>query len=300
MSQAIPNYELYGETAASQMPDLLHCERISVRSLLHAGEILPHRHDGLLQILFIEQGRATVTIEGLEETLAERFVLVVPALSVHGFQFSDETEGWVLTLPTASLFDLLRTAPHIAEQVAVQGLYRDGETDLNLGEVSSLFQRIDTEFSGARPGRYVALRAAVGLLLLAIARANPTPGMSAPVVNSRKIAQLSKFRERVEVRFRHHDSIETYAKDIGMTPTHLNRVCREITAKTALQILHERLIVEAKRDLAYAAIAVNEIGLDLGFTDPAYFTRFFSRLAGQSPSAYRRAAQQELTAGSSA
>lgn len=48
-----------------------------------------------------------------------------------------------------------------------------------------------------------------------------------------------------------------------------------------------RVLFEAKRQLRYTSKAVSEIAYALGFDDPAYFTRFFSRRAGMSPRAYR-------------
>jgi AraC-like DNA-binding protein len=52
----------------------------------------------------------------------------------------------------------------------------------------------------------------------------------------------------------------------------------------ALELLHARIALEAQRQLAYTTQSVKHIGLDLGFADPGYFTRFFQRLCGSSPS----------------
>ncbi|WP_153676373.1 helix-turn-helix domain-containing protein, partial [Pseudomonas aeruginosa] len=69
---------------------------------------------------------------------------------------------------------------------------------------------------------------------------------------------------------------------------HLNSVARRLSGQTALGIVHQRLLLEAKRDLVYTAMTVNEIADRLGFSEPAYFTRFFKRLSGVSPSAFRK------------
>ena len=55
----------------------------------------------------------------------------------------------------------------------------------------------------------------------------------------------------------------------------------------ALDLLHERLILEARRMLAYTPATIAEVAAELGFDDPAYFSRFFSRSVGASPSGYR-------------
>src|SRR3990167_7992874 len=81
---AVPVFKLYGETAVWPTPDLLHCESIPERSRLHDWEIKPHRHGDLVQLLYVQSGSAELE--------------VVPALSVHGFRFSRDVQGHVLSL----------------------------------------------------------------------------------------------------------------------------------------------------------------------------------------------------------
>lgn len=295
MATPVPNYELYGETETSRIPDFLHCERISERSRIHAGEILPHRHDGLLQILFTQQGRIEATLEDRPEAAAGRFAIVVPPLAVHGFRISPDTEGWVVTVPSGSVSELMEAAPRLAGNFIAPKVFRDGAAGLDFETVGGLIARIADEYGGAEPGRYMALQSAVGLLLVSLARAMQARAPEVKAVQGRMISQFARFRTEVERRFRHHESLDTYGRAVGMTPTHLNRVCRAVVGKSALKVLHDRLVIEAKRDLAYSSMAVSEIAVILGFNDPAYFTRFFARETGQSPSAYRREAKTELS-----
>ena len=65
-------------------------------------------------------------------------------------------------------------------------------------------------------------------------------------------------------------------------------MARRLSGQTALGIVHQRLLLEAKRDLVYTAMTVNEIADRLGFSEPAYFTCFFKRLSGVSPSVFRK------------
>jgi AraC family transcriptional activator of pobA len=81
--------------------------------------------------------------------------------------------------------------------------------------------------------------------------------------------------------------VRAYAGTLGVTPDHLSRSCRAITGLGALDLLHERLLLEARRLLAYSPAAVGDIAHQLGFDDPGYFSRLFTKRAGQSPSAYR-------------
>jgi AraC family transcriptional activator of pobA len=83
-------------------------------------------------------------------------------------------------------------------------------------------------------------------------------------------------------------SVAHYAKALNVTAARLRAACIEVTGKTPTRVLEERLVLEAKRNLTYTNMTVAQIAYYLGFTDPAYFSRFFSKLAGESPAAFRR------------
>ena len=72
-----------------------------------------------------------------------------------------------------------------------------------------------------------------------------------------------------------------------MTTARLNACCRATTGKSSLVLINDRLLTEAKRNLVYSDMTINEIGAGLGYTDPGYFNRFFSRNVGLSPGRFR-------------
>jgi len=295
MTLPIPNFELYGEAEASPIPDILHCESIAERSRVHDGLIKAHRHDGLTQVLYARSGSIRAHLEDAQFDLGGRFLILVPSLSVHGFEISADTEGWVLTLPDAGLKEILRPAPQIGGALNRPQVFIDGNAPLPFDRIDVLFCHIAEEFAGTDPARRFVLRSAIGHLLALIARAAGAPGGRGIDIHARGTGKLGQFRDRIEERFRHHDSIRDYARHIAVTPAQLNRICRAITGKSALRIVHERIMIEAKRDLCYSTMTIGEIAQVLGFGDPAYFTRFFARNAGASPARYRRHVHVELS-----
>jgi AraC family transcriptional activator of pobA len=54
-----------------------------------------------------------------------------------------------------------------------------------------------------------------------------------------------------------------------------------------LQLIHQRLLLEAKRNLVYTSMTVAQVADSLGFSEAAYFSRFFRRATGLSPRAFR-------------
>jgi len=103
---------------------------------------------------------------------------------------------------------------------------------------------------------------------------------------------VQRYRALLEVQLKRHQPIGAYAAELSVTPDHLSRVCRTVTGLSALDLLHDRLVLEGRRLLAYTDAPVSEVARELGFDDPAYFSRFFARRAGLAPQAYRVALQQ--------
>jgi AraC family transcriptional regulator, transcriptional activator of pobA len=64
-----------------------------------------------------------------------------------------------------------------------------------------------------------------------------------------------------------------------------------VTGLSALDLLHERMLLDARRLLAYTAAPVVEVARDLGFEDPSYFSRFFAAAPVHAPQDYRAALQ---------
>jgi AraC family transcriptional activator of pobA len=103
----------------------------------------------------------------------------------------------------------------------------------------------------------------------------------------RALGHVQRFRALVEAQFRQQPSLCDLAGSLGITPTQLNRVCHQVLGHPAQGVLHGRLVLEAQRDLAFTTLAIKQIALGLGFADAGYFTRFFQRHTGQTPSAWR-------------
>jgi AraC family transcriptional regulator, transcriptional activator of pobA len=90
------------------------------------------------------------------------------------------------------------------------------------------------------------------------------------------------------LHYRDNLSIEVFAKLLGATRAHLHDACQRSADCTPLQLVHARLLEEARLRLEHTEFPIEQIAYGLGFRDPAYFNRFFKQLAGVAPGAYRQ------------
>lgn len=102
-------------------------------------------------------------------------------------------------------------------------------------------------------------------------------------------ARIVKLRQLVERYFRSEHKADFYAGQFALTAKRLNEITREVLNKTVTDMVRDRLVLEAKRQLAFSHRSVKEICYELGFEDPAYFSRFFRNHTASSPHAFRDA-----------
>lgn len=276
----VPVFKLYGETTAWPTPDLIHCESIPERSRLHHWEIKPHRHSDLVQLLYVQSGQAQLQVEGSLAEVGSSSLQVVPALCVHGFRFSDDVQGYVLSL-----------AQPLAEQLAValdsQVLRQPAcfAVGSERRYLDALFESISAEYEQQQSGRDVMLQSLISVLLVSLSRRAQAQSASAGPDRGRE--HVDAFTRLLEAHYREHLPIEHYANALNISAAHLNALCRRLAGQSALQMINQRLLLEAKRCLVYSAMTVNQVSDSLGFSDPAYFSRFFKRGTGLSPKGFR-------------
>lgn len=281
----LPTYGLYGESTPPQSVDALHCETIADRSRLHDWEIRPHRHSALLQILHMVSGQVHAQLESATLVLQGPAWVVVPPRAVHGFRFSTDVQGTVVTVAEAHARRLLDGKPGLAEASLAP---RAAELPPAVAvEAQQATTALHLEFSALQPWRSLALDTALTRLLLILAR---TPGGARQPLStgySRAEHHAQAFRSLIELQFRDQPSMALMAAALAITPTQLNRVCQRVLGCNALAVLHARLLLEAQRELAFTGLSIKQIAAGLGFADAAYFTRFFERHAKATPSQWR-------------
>jgi AraC family transcriptional activator of pobA len=264
--------------------DYIHCEPIFSRIEQQHFEIRPHRHDTYLQLLLLQEGRLEALLEPDSVELTAPCLAVIPPGHVHGFKYDPGARGSLTTVSEAFLQHALGTGESDWPGPLISSIRLLSGAE-SLAEIAPCIEQIHCEYAQRQPAHQVAIGALLKLLLVHLAR--NISGAAQLDQRSPKYFQLfDRFRQLVEQHFRDHLKIQDYCSRLGVNERKLNRACRTTCDLSPSAFLQQRIIGEAKRSLAYTIMPVTSVARELGFEDPAYFSRFFHRHTGMSPRSY--------------
>jgi AraC family transcriptional activator of pobA len=285
----VPNFSLYGESSlGGGQTEPFHIEDIQSRSRRYLWKIAAHRHSGLCQCIYLTTGSVVADLEDSRTTLAGPAAIFVPEGAVHAFAFRDESQGYVLTVDLGRLLTRAGASQQtpIADTFSIpRAIDLTGDAALAARAVrifESLLQEFQQPDAFKSPvGDWLACS---GLWVLA-AHAGSLHTAS---LGRDDFGRLWRFRQLIELHYLQHWTVERYSRCLALSATSLNRLCQSLIGATAFDMIQQRLALEARRRLVYLPESVACIAAELGFKDPAYFSRFFRKHSGVSPSLFRR------------
>lgn len=228
-------------------------------------------------LLWFTRGQGRITVAGNTRGYGAHNAILVPPHTMHGFEVSPQVYGTALYFGRDGRVPLPDTPLHL----------RIRETAAQV-ELTSLLDHIRAEMEQDRPGALRAVGHYAGLLGVWLERQAAASGDTRRPDAARRL--VARYTALLERDFRSGAGVAEYARALEVTPTHLTRACRQSCGRSASQLLHDRLLFEARRLLLETRMPVKAVSQSLGFTSPAYFTRAFQNGTGKTPSAFRKAA----------
>ncbi|WP_420022833.1 AraC family transcriptional regulator [Cereibacter azotoformans] len=226
-------------------------------------------------LLWFTAGQGRITVAGATRGYSARTAIFIPAGTMHGFEVGPQSRGTAIFFTRGGPFLLPLQPQHLP--------VRDPAAQQ---ELSRMLDEIAREIETRPLAWERALMHQASLLGIWLERQVAQRGAEPQDASRRLVARYTMLLER---EFHRGLGVGHFAGELGVTPTHLSRCCRQTCGRPASALLHDRVLFEARRMLAETDLPVHRIAESLGFTSPAYFTRAFGHLTGQSPSAFRRA-----------
>jgi len=243
----------------------------------------PHSSE-YARLYWITKGQGRVRTNGVGHNFHAHMAIFLPPRTMYSFDSAQQIQGTRICFPA----DLASLLPEDTLFLRV----RDARSQ---GQMGQMIELLASELQAHSNGWHAASRSYAALLAVQIERLRDEffePG--AITGSSQRIVE--GYTALIEDHLTEGLGVASFAQLLGITPTHLTRVCREITGKTASNLLHERVIGEARRLLEDTDTPIRKIAEDLGFGSAAYFTRAFGQRTGVTPSVARLSSRQSRPA----
>jgi AraC family transcriptional regulator, transcriptional activator of pobA len=288
--RTVPSFSLYGDAPApAALIDGVHIEDIQTRSRKYLWKIAAHRHTVLSQCVWVSAGPVTAVLDETRANFTGPAVIVIPAGTVHSFRFRADTQGHVLTTDLAQLLSVASAAHRSPIETLFSApraldLRQDSQLPLRLRQLLDIlkYEFRQPDSVNAPVASWLACSV---LWILALAM---TAHGAAELPAVQDAQRLRRFRHLIESHYLKHWPVQRYARQLALSSTSLNRLCRQLAGSTAFDLIQQRVALEARRRLVYDSGPVSRVAAELGFKDPAYFSRFFRRHGGLSPNEFRR------------
>lgn len=252
-----------------------------------------HRHYCFFQIHLLERGSINLNLDGQVYAGKAPLLIFTPPTIPHAFYSEADSDGHVLTIRQEVVRAWFQSMPGqwpeaLLREPAFVELANVADAP-SYQRLLAWVQLLQQEFGQDEKGRSAALLALGQGILIELARILTAHGAStvARPERSEDLRVFLSFCDLVEAHFRDHLTLTDYAGHLKVTEARLNDICRRMANRPSKEVVHERLLQEACRLLRYSAVPVTEISYQLGFADPAYFSRFFTKRAGMPPSQFR-------------
>lgn len=233
----------------------------------------------------IESGTAVHTIDFADYPLQPGDIFWVRAGQVHHWGAIDQIEGTVVMFGGHTVGDHTRD---LIRTRLIRPRNHWSSSDLQGSPVS---QALELLIAGATPQptergdlRQAALAHSLAALLVHLTLVESFG--SEPVLRPTHEA-YGWFRDHIEEHFQHWHKVSEYADRLGYSARTLNRLARQNTGLSAKELIDERVVLEAKRQLSHADTPVADIARQLGFDDASNFSSYFRNKTHLTPGTFR-------------
>lgn len=285
----VPNFFVYGEPSRSLDVGFLHVETVMKRKTLHFGHVSPHKHPLMGQITYWFQGSGTYRIEDETWSFSAPAVSFVPSSVVHGFDVDEQSDAIVVSVSD----DMLKAiAPQVALNLDLPVFLRGQPADPVFARIATLLDMVAEDYRdrGAEGEKVLC-----GLISVVLSLMGRVGGHVALPSTSATVSLGLALRRVVDLHYKKDWPVGAYVNLLATTPHLLDKAAREVFGLSVKELLLERRLLEAKRLLMFTVRSVEDIAGEIGFEDPAYFSRFFRKRIGEAPAAWRRRHLQAIS-----
>lgn len=287
------------------LPEYIHTDpKFVVSGLCELGhgffatKGVPHRHD-FYTIYWIKKGQLIHTIDTVPHAVSQNTLFFLAPGQVHKMEFSEKVEGFMIAFQDAfmCLKDQAATLMGINSSLffnnqfsSVITLQPEQEKDFDM-----LVHMMMKEVKEQAAEYETALHGLLRYFLVLASRIKGSSVLATPEQHTGHNSSLFlQFKNLIEEQYLKLKNVSDYAALLNVKPVLLNDISKQSSGITAGEHIRNRVILEAQRYLYNTDLSAKEIAYKLGFEDPHYFSRFFKKYTGQTPSEFKETSKTQV------
>ncbi len=238
----------------------------------------PHKHDSYF-IKYIIEGTGIQNIDFVDYEVKPNSVFFMAPGQVHSFEIQN-VRGLYIYFKTEMIE--INNLPFFNYSFNTPVLYFEGKNN----EIDSIFHSLLSEYENQHFAKNELIKAYLQSLLILMTRQyfRHEESVNSFPPNVRLIKQLNQTIDKYFVKQR---NISFYSDALHISSRQLNNILKENLGKSISELIHQRILVEAKRLLCYTDKTISEIAYQLNFSDKTYFHRFFKSNENITPVEFR-------------
>ncbi len=241
----------------------------------------PHKH-AFYQFILFTQGSGTHDIDFKQFKVSKNHLFLLKPGQIHDWKLKN-ADGYIVEFNQDSFTthspdwpDLIHHI-HFTPDSFIQKNDDDFKRLITIAELMFRESNLQGELFDT------SLKGYLTSFLVEIIRQTKTTKQTAA-----KTHLVDKFRDLVEENFKSEHRVEFYANELKISAKTFTMQLSRLLGKSPRDVIQERLLLEAKRFLAYSDLSISEIGYELGFDDANYFSRFFRIHEKRTPAHFRK------------
>ncbi len=255
------------------------------------GSMPPHIHE-FYQIIWFRHGKGNHRVDFTDYPVTDNTIFFVAPGQIHAFDGTGNYEGVIILFNVSFLADE-ESSESIFLKYNVFNAY-DSSPYYKVGNEEAerlmfLVNEMNREYTltGAFAHKDY-MQYLLRLFLVRVQRSGERKEEAKLYVSNIANRTFVRFRQLLEQNFHNVHTVQEYADMLNISARTLTKYVSQSAHSSPLQIINDRIVLEAKRLLQHTSLNIKEIGYSLGFEDPSYFAKFFKRQEGIMPSEFRK------------
>ncbi len=287
-NQHLPTYSIHNLKESRFSPKDFMADHFPHYLEEHKDLRFPHKHS-FYQFVYFTGGKGSHSIDFIHFPVEPgQLYFMIPG-QVHSWDFEGQPDGYIVNFSEQYLSDFLANSRYLEQFTFFSGIAQEQVIvlpDVVQPDIQQLLEGIVHEGNATTALKDDMVRTALVQLFILVNR--HTGEDTAKQTTNYNTVVLRNFQKLIDQHYKEKKLTKDYAVMLYITPNHLNALCKDVTGRSAGELIRDRVLLEAKRLLVNARLTISQIATELQFMDNSYFSKFFKKYEGVTPEIFRK------------